>query len=258
MVPANVRKDPPAQQTAAAIMHQSCNRLQSCILIIYHMILYVFMLETVMAICCTVTPWFNMRQFVQDSGYAEGVLQLAESELDSCTQELKARDLTKCEQLAGDELTGLNRFKSVSSENKFGTPEIFELPACLEAMSSEDVDSLQVELGCPWESIARAWINMNKSFVQIYAIYADPIYQGLRRKSKPSPELSRALPSSQIFSSDLFGTYRNWWWFIFGDTKVTRWLEVEQLRQIHQSYSTVCLVCFLGSIFTFKVDQRSS
>jgi hypothetical protein len=97
-----------------------------------------------------------MRQFVQDSGYAEGVLQLAESELDSCTQELKARDLTKCEQLAGDELTGLNRFKSVSSENKFGTPEIFELPACLEAMSSEDVDSLQVELGCPWESIARA------------------------------------------------------------------------------------------------------
>lgn len=79
------------------------------ILIIYYMILYVFMLETVMAICCTVTPWFNMRQFVQDSGYAEGVLQLAESELDSCTQELKARDLTKCEQLAGDELTGLNR-----------------------------------------------------------------------------------------------------------------------------------------------------
>ena len=46
-----------------------------------------------------------------------------------------------------------------SLEIDFGEAEILELPACREAMSSEDVDSLQVELGCPWhfwESTARA------------------------------------------------------------------------------------------------------
>ena len=90
------------------------------------------------------------------------MLQLAESELDSCTQELKAGDLTKCEQMTCSSAVctrSVDRLKSVKRlESDFGT-EIFELPAHLEAMSSEDVDSLQVELGCPWhfwESIARA------------------------------------------------------------------------------------------------------